>query len=136
LFRVAKTLVTVGLALGPAAGGRAWKRTAQNLGSVCYLAGGLAFRVAWIQAGRMSAHDDEAVALMARGRLTSDERLRAGIEQRALSDDRQPLRGGGVRKAVRLWTHTIGEASLTVEQWLRTSRRPGWRITGRRRRRD
>jgi formate-dependent nitrite reductase membrane component NrfD len=133
LFRVAKTLVTVGLALGPAARGRAWKRTAQNLASVCYLAGGLAFRVAWIQAGKTSAHDDEAVALMARGRLTSDERLRAGTEQRALSDDREPLRGGAVRKAVRMWTRTVGEASLTFEQHLRTSRRPGWRITGRRR---
>jgi hypothetical protein len=35
--------------------------------SVLYLAGGLAFRYAWVDAGRESATDDAAVAGMARG---------------------------------------------------------------------
>jgi hypothetical protein len=36
--------------------------------SVLYLLGGLSFRFAWIEAGRQSAGDDEAVARMARVR--------------------------------------------------------------------
>jgi hypothetical protein len=44
-----------------------------------YLAGGLAFRYAWVYAGKASAGDDAAVAAMARGR-------------RALHDDREEPR--------------------------------------------
>ena len=41
-------------------------RTAHHVASVLYLAGGLAFRYAWVAAGHNSATDDEAVARMAR----------------------------------------------------------------------
>jgi formate-dependent nitrite reductase membrane component NrfD len=65
LFRFAKRAVVTGLALrllrkraGP------WTHDAA---SVLYLAGGLAFRYAWVDAGRESATDDAAVAGMARG---------------------------------------------------------------------
>jgi hypothetical protein len=37
-----------------------------HVASVLYLLGGLSFRFAWIEAGRQSAGDDEAVARMAR----------------------------------------------------------------------
>ena len=71
--------------------GRRRPRTpVEHVASVLYLAGGLAFRFAWVEAGKASARDDEAVALMARGRATADERLRSGTERRALSDDRPP----------------------------------------------
>jgi hypothetical protein len=66
LFELAKWSVRSGLALrflrgrvGP------WTHHAA---SVLYLLGGLAFRFAWIEAGRNSAADDEAVARMARVR--------------------------------------------------------------------
>jgi formate-dependent nitrite reductase membrane component NrfD len=64
LYRFARGAVTTGLALrlvrkrgGP------WTHHAA---SALYLAGGLAFRYAWVDAGRHSASDDAAVARMAR----------------------------------------------------------------------
>jgi hypothetical protein len=66
LFEFAKWSVRVGLGLrflrarvGP------W---VHHVASVLYLLAGLSFRFAWIEAGRNSAHDDEAVARMARVR--------------------------------------------------------------------
>jgi formate-dependent nitrite reductase membrane component NrfD len=68
LFEFAKWSVRVGLALrfararvGP------W---AHHVASLLYLLGGLSFRFAWIEAGRASARDDEAVARMARVRAS------------------------------------------------------------------
>ena len=66
LFELAKWSVRVGLALRFARGrGGPWTH---HVASGLYLAGGLAFRFAWIEAGRVSARDDEAVARMARTR--------------------------------------------------------------------
>jgi formate-dependent nitrite reductase membrane component NrfD len=115
LFRAAKGLVGVGLVLPLVARGRS-RRPAQNVASVLYLAGGLAFRFAWVEAGKASARDDEAVALMARGRLTADERLRAHTERRVLSEDRPPLAVGGPAKTLRAWSATVGRASLLIER--------------------
>jgi formate-dependent nitrite reductase membrane component NrfD len=64
LFRFAKGAVETGLALRllRKRGGEVTHHAA----SVLYLAGGLAFRYAWVDAGRHSATDDAAVARMAR----------------------------------------------------------------------
>jgi len=64
LFAFAKWSVRGGLALrlGRKRGGP-W---VPHVASVLYLAAGLAFRFAWLGAGRASAEDHEAVALMAR----------------------------------------------------------------------
>jgi formate-dependent nitrite reductase membrane component NrfD len=121
IMRTAKTLVGSGLLLSLGARGRA-RRPAQNVASVLYLAGGLAFRFAWVRAGRASAHDDEAVALMARGQVTADERWRAGTEQRAISDDRPPLADTGLAKVLRGWSTNVGRASLLAERLLRLTR--------------
>ena len=115
LSRAAKALVGVGLVLPRIARGRT-RRRAQNLASVLYLAGGLAFRFAWVEAGKASARDDDAVALMARGRVTADEGLRASTERRAVSEDRPPLSDGGPAKALRAWSAGVGQASLLVER--------------------
>jgi hypothetical protein len=71
LFRTAKWLARTGLTLrlvrrrgGP------WTH---HVASCCYLAAALCFRFAWVGAGRTSAHDDEAVARMARGQGTVEE---------------------------------------------------------------
>jgi hypothetical protein len=64
LFRFAKWSVRAGLALRLARA-RAGSN-AHHVASVLYLAGGLAFRYAWVAAGRNSATDDRAVAQMAR----------------------------------------------------------------------
>jgi formate-dependent nitrite reductase membrane component NrfD len=74
-FRAAKWLVRGGLALrfARARGGR----RVHDLASVMYLVAGLLFRYAWVGAGRHSAEDDAAVAKMARGQATVDDRIRA-----------------------------------------------------------
>ena len=66
LFKLAKWSVRAGLALRltrPRGGPRV-----HHLASALYLAAGLAFRFAWVDAGRHSARDDAAVAGQARAR--------------------------------------------------------------------
>jgi polysulfide reductase-like protein len=71
LFKAAKWGVRTGLALRLARGrGGPWTH---HLASGLYLGAGLAFRYAWVAAGRDSARDDEAVARMARARATAGE---------------------------------------------------------------
>jgi formate-dependent nitrite reductase membrane component NrfD len=123
LFRTAQVLVVTGLVLPWIGRRRGARRPAQNAASLLYLAGGLAFRLAWVSAGRASVSDDEAVALMARGAVTRDEWLRRGTEQRALSDERPPVGGRRAEKATRLWSGTVGRASLVVERLVRVRRR-------------
>ena len=66
LFTFARSAVIAGLALRFARErGGPWTH---HLASVLYLAAGLAYRFAWVGAGRTSARDDHAVALMARRR--------------------------------------------------------------------
>ncbi len=122
LMRTAKTLVASGLLLSLGARGSA-RRSAQNVASVLYLAGGLAFRFGWVEAGKASAHDDEAVALMARGGVTTDERMRGGTEQRARSEDRPPLADTGPVRALRAWSAIVGQASLIAEALIRRAPR-------------
>ncbi len=119
LFRTAKGLVVTGLVLAPIARRHGHGRATQNAASVLYLAGGLAFRLAWVQAGKDSARDDEAVALMARGKATSDEGMRVNAEQRVVSEPRPPLADGAVARALRGWSHTVGRLSLLVERLIR-----------------
>jgi formate-dependent nitrite reductase membrane component NrfD len=45
----------------------------EQVASVAFLSAALCFRLAWVDSGRTSAQDDEAVARMARGRATSQE---------------------------------------------------------------
>jgi formate-dependent nitrite reductase membrane component NrfD len=64
LFELARWSVRVGLGLRfLRSRGGPWTH---HVASVLYLLGGLSFRFAWIEAGRQSAGDDEAVARMAR----------------------------------------------------------------------
>ena len=64
LFRLAKWTVRAGLALRAAR--PRLGSDVHHVASVMYLAGGLAFRYAWVAAGHNSAKDDRAVASMAR----------------------------------------------------------------------
>jgi Polysulphide reductase, NrfD len=64
LFQAAKWMVRLGLALRLARGRGG--PGVHHFASVLYLLAGLAFRFAWVGAGRTSAHDDEAVARMHR----------------------------------------------------------------------
>jgi formate-dependent nitrite reductase membrane component NrfD len=66
LFKAAKLGVRTGLALRLLRG-RAGVGV-HHLASALYLASGLAFRYAWVEAGKVSANDDRAVAWMARNR--------------------------------------------------------------------
>jgi hypothetical protein len=64
LFRGAKWAVRIGVSLRllRKRGGVA----VHHVASVLYLGAGLAFRFAWVEAGKVSAQDDRAVALMSR----------------------------------------------------------------------
>jgi hypothetical protein len=70
LFRAAKWSTYAGLALRVAR--RRGGPKTHHLASALFLAGGLAFRYAWVRAGDASAHDEEAVALANRGRTARD----------------------------------------------------------------
>jgi formate-dependent nitrite reductase membrane component NrfD len=118
LFRAAQCLVGAGVALN-LLGVRRVGVPGQNVASALYLAGGLAFRFAWVEAGKASARDDEAVALMARGRVTADERLRKRTERRIVSDGRPPRAGGTALAAARAWSGTMGRTSILMERLLR-----------------
>ena len=118
LFRTAKWLAGTGVALN-LLGPRRTRPLGQHMASILYLAGGLAFRLAWLESGKASARDDEAVALMARGRVTAEERLRERTEHRILSNDRPPAAAGTAFAAARAWSRTVGRASLLVERLLR-----------------
>jgi formate-dependent nitrite reductase membrane component NrfD len=118
LFRTAKWLAGTGVALN-LLGPRRTRPLGQHMASVLYLAGGLAFRMAWLESGKASARDDEAVALMARGRVTADERLRRRTERRTLSEDRPPRAHGAAAAALRAWSGTVGRTSILVERLLR-----------------
>jgi formate-dependent nitrite reductase membrane component NrfD len=120
LFRTAQGLVLTGVALN-LLGPRRVGPLGQNVASALYLAGGLAFRYAWVEAGKASARDDEAVALMARGTLTADERLRRRTERRVISDDRPRAAGGTALAVARAWSSTVGRASLLMERLLRAA---------------
>jgi Polysulphide reductase, NrfD len=116
IFAGAKRSVQTGLALQavtPLVGPRA-----QDAASLCYLVGGLAFRYAWVEAGKASARDHEAVARMARRRVTvEDDVLPPSHRRRALrSHRRAPVAstgrlGGG-------WTEAVRRTSLLVERLL------------------
>ena len=108
-YRAAQALVLLGLAtrLGPAAR----RPRLGDLASFAYLAGGLAFRFAWVQAGRASAADDRAAAEAARARL------QPGAVHREASRGRRPLRVPG---AARVWSETVRRASLAVQRMVRS----------------
>ena len=78
LFRAAKWSTYAGLALRVAR--RRGGPKTHHLASALFLAGGLAFRYAWVRAGDASAHDEEAVALANRGR-TATRRGQARTER-------------------------------------------------------
>jgi Polysulphide reductase, NrfD len=71
LYKTAKTLAAAGIAARLAH--RRLPAGVQHVSSVGYMAAALCFRYAWVEAGKASARDDEAVARMARGRATRAE---------------------------------------------------------------
>ena len=119
IFRTAKTLVALGLSLRVVA-----RRTGpreHDLASLMYLAAGLAFRFAWVYAGKASADDDAAVAAMGRGRRSLDDD-RGDPSQRRAQSTRRPLLPlpAGARRA---YGEAIRRASLAIERPVRRGSR-------------
>jgi len=105
IYWTAQTAVVAGLAVRVQARRRRRPQPSlQNLASAVYLAGGLAFRVAWVQAGKESAADNEAAAAMGR---------RKAPEPRLRSDERGPLPLPRVRRA---WGEAVRRTSLGIER--------------------
>ncbi len=109
LFRAAKTLVVLGLSLRLVRR-RAGPR-AHDLASIAYLIAGLAFRYAWVDAGKASARDDAAVAAMSRGETTGPP-----AERRAPSVWREPF---PLPDLGRPYSAAIRSLSLALERLLR-----------------
>ncbi|HEV2815192.1 MAG TPA: NrfD/PsrC family molybdoenzyme membrane anchor subunit, partial [Solirubrobacteraceae bacterium] len=115
LFRFAKWAVRVGLLLrftrrrfGP------WEH---HVASLLYLSGGLAFRFAWIEAGKASARDDAAVAATARGKATVEDRFRDGpTTARAPTSARPAPRDSRVSAA---YADSVRRLSLAIERIIR-----------------
>ena len=115
LFRTAKSLVALGLSLRLAA--RRTGTREHDLASVIYLAAGLAFRFAWVDAGKASAADDAAVAAMARGRRALHEEHEEPLQRRAQSARRSPLPLPDAAR--RVYGEAVRRASLAIERRLR-----------------
>jgi formate-dependent nitrite reductase membrane component NrfD len=107
-FRTAEGLVIAGLSL------RLLRRRlgprAHVLASVLYLAAGLGFRLAWVDAGRASAHDDAVVAAAA---AQTDE----PGERRAPSTGRSLLPLPGLAR--RAYAEAIRRSSLAIGRRVR-----------------
>ena len=119
-FRTAKGLVALGLSLRLVA-----RRTGpreHDLASVMYLAAGLAFRFAWVYAGKASAADDAAVAAMGRGRRALDDDHAEPRARRALSARRSRLPLPDAAR--RAYGEAIRRTSLGIERRLRRQAPP------------
>ena len=116
LFRTAKSLVVLGLSLRVVARRRMGPRE-HDLASIMYLAAGLAFRFAWVSAGKASATDAAAVAAMGRGRRALHDVRERPRPQRAPSIDRSQLPLPGAAR--RAYGEAIRRASLAIERRLR-----------------
>ena len=84
--------------------------------SATYLAAGLAVRIAWIEAGKASAKDDESAAARGRGVRDPSDGAHESVEPRLPSTSRLPLR---VRDAGRAWSETVRRLSLAMERGVR-----------------
>jgi hypothetical protein len=114
LFRAAKSSVLLGLStrlLGRRVG--PW---AHDVASVLYMLGGMAFRFAWVEAGKASAAHDEAAAAMGRGRLTLEDEVERQRGPRWAASSRHPLHASGLW---RVWGEGVRRTSLVVEQLVR-----------------
>lgn len=115
LFRTAKSLVVLGLSLQLLA--RRTDGREHDLASVTYLAAGLAFRFAWVDAGKASAADDAAVAALGRGRRALHDEREEPPQPRAQSARRSPLPLPGAAR--RAYGEAVRRASLAIEGKLR-----------------
>lgn len=114
LFRLAEGAVTAGIST------RLVKRrvppAVHDIASVLYLLGALAFRYAWVEAGKASAADHPSSAALGRGRRD----LEIGVEVpgggRLMSRQRRPLHLGPAR---RVWGEGVRRTSLLAERILR-----------------
>jgi hypothetical protein len=89
-----------------------------DVASALYLLGALAFRYAWVEAGKASAVDHAAVAAVGRGRRTLEDSTEVPRGARMRSVWR---RAGGAEPARRVWTEAVRRASLGVERLARGS---------------
>jgi formate-dependent nitrite reductase membrane component NrfD len=119
VYRAAQALVIAGLATRLIGRGRE-AAGIHNAGSLMYLAGGLAFRFAWVEAGRASATDHEAAAALGRGVAQLHDRQERRRARREQSSRRAPLPLPGLR---RVWPEAVRRTSLAVERLLRASDR-------------
>jgi len=116
LFAAAKWAVRGGIALRLL--GRRAGAPAHHLGSVLCLGAGLCFRWAWIEAGRQSARDDEAVARAHRIDLEEEGPIRRRLARRMRTEPRRP-RATPLGRVGSAYADAVRRTSLAVEKLLR-----------------
>ena len=120
-FRGAQALVLLGFALRLAARRSSHPSGREHdLASVLYLVSGAGFRFAWLYAGRASATDDAAVAAMARGWRSLDDKREDPRQQRARSTRRPLLPLPAIAR--RAYGEALTRTSLAIERRLRRRR--------------
>lgn len=112
MFRLAESAVLLGLAAQFR--GRRGARRMETLASVLFLGGGLAFRFAWVYAGRASAADQQAAAAVGRGQVSLSEQPQKTSPSRADSRVRRSRSLPGQR----LWGELVRRSSIAVERRL------------------
>lgn len=122
-FRIAKAAVTAGVSTRLIAGhpgprvlpARARRRVRAGASGL-FLAGALAFRFAWVQAGKASAADHQVVAANARGAKGLDAAAEVPAGARLPSRPRRPLL---LSAPARAWSEAVRRASGLAERMLR-----------------
>ena len=117
LFRAAKWSVLAGIALRVAE--RRPGGPLHHVGSALYLAAGLAYRSGWIQAGKDSALDHDAVARTHRVNVEEEDWISRRLARRMRSRPREPRTGGAAGRASAVYADAVRRVSLGVEGVLR-----------------
>ena len=113
LFRLAESSVIAGVSTRLAA--RWASPIVRDVASGLFLGGALAFRFAWVQAGKASAADHPSVVAMARGRRGLGDLTLVPSGSRMLTRLHSPIGSGRLR---RTWTEAVRRASLFAERRL------------------
>ena len=96
------------------------RRTARDLvdaaASATYLAAGLAVRMAWVEAGKASAKDDESAAALGRHMPDARDDAQESPQRQLAPRSPLPLRS---RNARRVWSETVRRLSLAIERRVR-----------------
>ncbi len=114
LFRGAELAVAVGVSTRLVE--NRTSRRIHDVASILYLLGALAFRYAWVEAGKASALDHASVAATARGRRALEDQTEVPRGPKLVSAQRRAPRSESLRRS---YAEAVRRVSLAVEAQIR-----------------